>query len=51
MRWLKHVIARTSAERHFSSSTLDAIQHAIAASEPLHHGEICFAVEGGLPLR
>ncbi|HVV98292.1 MAG TPA: TPM domain-containing protein [Rhodanobacteraceae bacterium] len=51
MRWLKHVIARTSAERHFPSTTLDAIQHAIAASEHRHLGEICFAVEGGLPLR
>jgi uncharacterized membrane protein len=50
MRWLKHLAARMSAERHFAPATLDAIQHAIAASEPLHLGEICFAVEGGMPL-
>jgi uncharacterized membrane protein len=49
MRWLKHLIARTSAARHFPPKTLDAIQHAIAASEHRHLGEICFAVEGGLP--
>ena len=50
MRWLNHVIARMNAERHFPPATLDAIQHAIAASEHRHLGEICFAVEGGLPL-
>ena len=49
MRWLKHLVARMGAERHFSSATLDAIQHAIAASEHRHLGEICFAVEGGMP--
>jgi uncharacterized membrane protein len=38
-----------SAERNFPPATLDAIQHAIAASENRHLGEICFAVEGGLP--
>lgn len=50
MRWLTHVLARMSAERHFPAATLDAIQQAIAASEHRHLGEICFAVEGGLPL-
>ena len=50
MRWLKHLLARMSAERHFPAATLDAIQHAIAASEHRHLGEIAFAVEGGLPL-
>jgi TLP18.3/Psb32/MOLO-1 phosphatase superfamily protein len=49
MRWLKHLIARMGAERHFPSTTLDAIQHAIADSEHRHLGEICFAVEGGMP--
>jgi uncharacterized membrane protein len=49
MRWLKHLVARMGAERHFPPATLDAIQHAIAASEHRHLGEICFAVEGGLP--
>lgn len=50
MRWLNHLIARMNAERHFPPATLDAIQHAIAASEHRHLGEICFAVEGGLPI-
>ena len=50
MRWLNHLIARPGAARHFPPKTLDAIQHAIAASEHRHLGEICFAVEGGLPL-
>lgn len=49
MRWLNHLIARMGAERHFPSTTLDAIQHAIADSEHRHLGEICFAVEGGMP--
>jgi uncharacterized membrane protein len=50
MRWIKHLWARLGAERHFPPATLDAIQHAIAASEHRHLGEICFAVEGGLPI-
>ena len=49
MRWLKHLIARPGAARDFPPKTLDAIQQAIAASEHRHLGEICFAVEGGLP--
>jgi uncharacterized membrane protein len=50
MRWLKHLVARMVTGRHFPPATLDAIQHAIADSEHRHLGEICFAVEGGLPL-
>jgi len=50
IRWLGHLFARTTAARSFPPATLDAIQHAIAASEHRHLGEICFAVEGGLPL-
>ncbi|MGH8174481.1 MAG: TPM domain-containing protein [Rhodanobacteraceae bacterium] len=49
-RWLAHLIARTNASKHFPPATLDAVQHAIAASEDGHLGEICFAVEGGLPI-
>ncbi|HEX5122621.1 MAG TPA: hypothetical protein VFV97_05175, partial [Rhodanobacteraceae bacterium] len=49
MRWLNHLVARMGAERHFPPATLDAIQHAIAESEHRHLGEICFAVEGGMP--
>ena len=50
MRWLNHLIAHMNAKRHFPPATLDALQQAIAASEHLHLGEICFAVEAGLPL-
>ena len=49
MRWHRHVFDIALAKRHFPASTLDAIQHAIAASEQKHLGEICFAVEGSLP--
>jgi len=49
MRVLRHLFA--SSRRHFPSATLDAIQHAIAASEHRHHGEIVFAAEGNLSLR
>ena len=49
MRWLRHLSDISLAKRYFPSSTLDAIQHAIAASEQNHLGEICFAVEGSLP--
>jgi uncharacterized membrane protein len=50
MRALRHLFDFASAKRRFPSATLDAIQHAIAASEHRHHGEIVFAVEGSLPL-
>ncbi|MEO5621842.1 MAG: TPM domain-containing protein [Dokdonella sp.] len=49
MRILRHLLDVSLAKRHFPSATLDAIQHAIAASEHHHHGEIVFAVEGSLP--
>ena len=47
MRWFRH-LAAGSAKRRFPSQTLDAIQHAVAAQERGHLGEICFAVEGRL---
>ena len=50
MRVLRHLFDFGSAKRYFPSATLDAIQHAIAASEHGHLGEIVFAVEGSLPL-
>ena len=49
-RFVRHPIGRATVERHFPPSTLDAIQRAIAESEHRHLGEICFAVEGGLPI-
>lgn len=48
MRLLRHVFDIASAKRRFPSSTLDAIQAAIASSEHRHLGEIVFAVEGSL---
>jgi uncharacterized membrane protein len=48
MRWIRHLFDLSSAKRRFPPATLDAIQHAIAASEHRHHGEIVFAVEGSL---
>lgn len=49
MRALRHLFDLGSARRHFPPATLDAIQHAIKASEHRHLGEIVFAVEGSLP--
>ncbi|WP_067650075.1 TPM domain-containing protein [Dokdonella koreensis] len=51
MRWLRHLFAGDPAARHFPPATLDAIQHAVAAGERRHRGEVCFAVEGALPWR
>ena len=48
MRWVRHMFDLSSAQRRFPATTLDAIQHAIAASEHRHLGEIVFAVEGNL---
>jgi uncharacterized membrane protein len=36
---------------HFPASVLDAVQKAIAAGEQRHQGQVCFAIEGALPLR
>jgi uncharacterized membrane protein len=47
MRMIRHLFV--SSKRHFPPARLDAIQHAISASEHRHHGEIVFAVEGSLP--
>jgi uncharacterized membrane protein len=46
-----HLIAEGSAHRHFPSRVLDAIQKATAAGELRHKEQVCFAVEGALPLR
>jgi uncharacterized membrane protein len=36
--------------QYFPAHTMDRIEAAIAASEKKHNGELCFAVEHGLPL-
>lgn len=51
MRILRHLFDFGSARRHFPPATLDAIQHAIHASEHTHLGEIVVAVEGALSPR
>lgn len=48
MRWVRHLFDLRGAHGRFPAATLDAIQHAIAASEHGHLGEIVFAVEGSL---
>ena len=47
MRMIRHLFV--SSKRRFPPARLDAIQHAISASEHRHHGEIVFAVESSLP--
>ena len=37
--------------RHFPAAVLDAIQKSIAVGEQRHQGQVCFAIEGALPLR
>ena len=49
-RWFRHLFAETAARRHFPPRTLDAIRAAIADGEARHAGQVCFAIEGGLPL-
>lgn len=48
MRALRHAFGLGRVRRHFPPATLDAIQHAIAAGEARHRGEIVFAVEATL---
>jgi len=50
-RWLRHLLApQWWVLRAFDRATLDAIEHAVGASESRHHGELRFVVEGGLPV-
>jgi len=52
VRLLKHLlIPDWLARRPFPAAALERIGRAVTASERLHRGEICFAVEGGLPLQ
>ena len=48
-RFWRHVaMSPMGAARAFPATTLDAIQRAIAESEPRHRGEVCFVVEAEL---
>ena len=52
VRLLRHaLIPDWLARRPFPPDALERIGQAIAGSERLHHGELCFALEGGLPLQ
>jgi uncharacterized membrane protein len=52
MRWGRHLVStRWALSRRFPSTTLDAIERAVAESEAQHRGEIRFAVEAALDLR
>ena len=45
------MLSQYLVRRHFPATVLDAIQNAIAAGEQRHQGQVCFAIEGALPLR
>ena len=49
-RIIRHLCAEGSGRRQFPSRVLDAIQHAVASGERTHQGQVCFAIEGALPL-
>jgi len=49
-RFLRHVVTdHLSVKRAFPPPALARIEHAIAAGERAHRGQVCFAVEGALP--
>ena len=45
------LLSRYIVRRDFPAPVLDAIQKTIAAGERQHRGQVCFAIEGALPLR
>jgi len=49
-RIARHLVSEGAARRRFPDSTLDVIQRAIAVGEAWHQGQVCFAIEGALPL-
>ena len=49
MNPIQHWLGRMQVRKTFPQATLDNIQTAIAAGEQNHLGEVCFAIEGGLP--
>lgn len=49
-RWWRHLSVR-GTHAWFPPAAMDRIAQAIAMSEQAHTGEICFAVEAGLPWR
>lgn len=49
-RIFKHLVSENAARRLFPAAALDEIQKAISAGEMRHRGQICFAIEGALPV-
>jgi hypothetical protein len=49
-RVFRHLFAELAGSRRFPAATLAAIQQAIADGERRHRGQVCFAIEPGLPL-
>ena len=49
-RVARHLFAENRARGRFPAPTLAAIQQAITEGERLHRGQVCFAIEGGLPI-
>ncbi|MBS0584480.1 MAG: TPM domain-containing protein [Proteobacteria bacterium] len=49
-RIARHLVSEGAARRRFPDSALDVIQRAIAVGEAWHRGQVCFAIEGALPL-
>jgi len=50
-RLFPHMVAEYLIRWRFPAPVLDAIQATIAAGEQAHQGQVCFAIEGALPLR
>jgi uncharacterized membrane protein len=49
-RVLRHAVTdHLAVKRAFPAASLAQIEHAIAAGERTHRGQVCFAVEGALP--
>ncbi len=49
MQWLRNLFPGNPVRQAFPAVTLAAIQQAVVDGERRHRGEVCFAVEGGLP--
>jgi uncharacterized membrane protein len=49
-RIARHLVSENAARSRFPDAALDAIQAAIVAGEARHRGQVCFAIEGALPL-
>ena len=44
------LLAHYFVRKHFPAPVLEAVRKAIAAGEQRHQGQVCFAIEGAMPL-